>query len=166
MMEPFQYSLFDGYNHLSRLVEEIRWRPLGLDIEQVADFATDVLAVAYNLAAFAAVGSSHSALVAQNRLVLAPPEELHGSQAPSVASRHRAKLLPTCHSDPGHLLFVPHVAAWQRGLSCAFVSSTQAGGTRQQLLSLQGLLLRLYPLLLQWRDLTKFVLGIGLRRRY
>lgn len=95
--------------------------------------ASDVLAVAYNvtynlastilvvdhntkkvgLAASAAVGSSHSALRARNSLVLAPPEERHGFQALSAASRHREKLLPTCHSDSGHLLFVPHVAAWQ-----------------------------------------------------
>ena len=79
----------------------------------MVDLASDVLAVAYNFAASAAVGSNHSALVAQNRLVLAPPEERHRFQAPSDASRHRAKLLLTCHSDPGHLLFVPHVAAWQ-----------------------------------------------------
>ena len=79
--------------------------------EQAADLASDVLAVAYNLAVSAAVGSNHSALVARNRLALALSEERHGFQAPSAASRHKATLLPTCHSDSGHLLFVPYVAA-------------------------------------------------------
>ena len=125
MMEWLLHSLFAGHNHPSRLVGEIWWRQLGLGIEQVTALASDVLAVAHNLAASAvlvvdhnteelglaasavlvvdhkteelgfaasaAVGSNHSVLVAQNRLVLAPSEERHGFQAPSVASRHRAK---------------------------------------------------------------------------
>jgi hypothetical protein len=65
------------------------------------------------LAVSAVVGSNHFALGARNRLVLAPPEERRGFQALSAASRHREELLPTCHSDSSHLLFVPHVAAWQ-----------------------------------------------------
>ena len=117
MMESFPHSLYAGNNHLTWLVGEIQWRQLGSGIEQVTVLASDVLAAAHNLAASAAVGSNHSALVARNRLVLAPPEERHGFQAPSAASRHKAKLLPTCHSDSGHLLFASHVAAWPLSLS-------------------------------------------------
>jgi hypothetical protein len=88
MMEPPQHSLFD--NHPSRLVEEIRcWQP-SLDIEKVAGLASDMLAVAHNLAASAvlvvahnteefdfaapAVESKNSVLVAWNQLVVAPLE--------------------------------------------------------------------------------------------
>lgn len=53
MMELFQHSLFVGHNHPSRLVEEIQWRQLGSSVEQGIDLASDVLAVAHNLAASA-----------------------------------------------------------------------------------------------------------------
>jgi hypothetical protein len=81
MIESFLHSLFAGNNHLSWLVGEIQWMQLGSGIEQVTVLASDVLAVVHNLAASAvlvvdyntekvglaasaAVGSNHSALVA------------------------------------------------------------------------------------------------------
>ena len=83
-----------------------------MGIEQVIVLASDVLVVDHNtekigLAVSAAVRSNHPALVARNHMVLAPPKGRHGFQAPSAASRHRAKLLPTCYSDSAPFAICP-----------------------------------------------------------